>query len=359
VSDSEDPTEPTLDEIIEAAGPDPNEPPSLDELEAMAIAQLAALDEAAKPPKPTLDTFTAAELAAMDLPEPRFACAGLVMEGLSFLAGAPKLGKSWLALQLAVAVAFGDDWLGEKCEKGAVLYLALEDSKRRLQSRLQKILDHRIYPPTLHMATECPRLDEGGLDRISTWLKAHPDARLVVIDTLAKVKPRRKKNGDVYAEDSAAGAQLQKLAFEHRAALLVVTHTRKAPTEDFLEEVSGTLGLTGAADSVLVLKRDRQAAEGTLSLTGRDIEERELALAFTSRDLWTLVGAAADVRMSQERREILEALRASDTAMTPVRLAQELDKNRATTRRLLQMMKLEGHVHAGPKSGTYLPGPSC
>jgi hypothetical protein len=140
-----------------------------------------------------------------------------------------------------------------------------------------------------------------------------------------------------------------------------VTHTRKAAAEDFLEEVSGTLGLTGAADSVLVLKRDRQAVEGTLSLTGRDIEERELAIAFTSRDLWTLVGAAADVRMSQERREILDVLLAADPkrpAVTPTQISKEIGKNPVTVRRLLMKMRFEGHVHAGLKFGTWLPGGS-
>lgn len=305
-----------------------------------------------------LTTFTAQELGAMSLPDPRYACAGLVIEGLSFLAGAPKLGKSWLALQLAGAVCFGETWLGERCERGEVLYLALEDSKRRLQERVRKVLDRRRYPPTLHLATECPRLDEGGLRLVSSWLDTHPEARLVILDTLAKVKPRRKRSGDVYAEDSDAGAQLQALAFKHRAAVLVVTHTRKATAEDFLEAVSGTLGLTGAADSVLVLKRDRNATEGTLNVTGRDIEERELALSFTHEALWVALGPAADVRMSQERREVLEVLRSWDAAMKPTQIAKELGKNPVTVRRLLQMMKSEGQVHTGPKSGSFLPGPS-
>jgi RecA-family ATPase len=304
-----------------------------------------------------LTTFTAQELDAMRLPDPRYACAGLVLEGLSFLAGKPKLGKSWLALQLATAVALGETWLGEPCERGEALYLALEDSKRRLQERVRKVLDRRRCPPTLHLATECPRLDAGGPDLVSSWLTAHPEARLVIVDTLAKVKPQRKRNGDVYAEDSAAGAQLQALAFKHRAAILVLTHTRKASAEDFLEAVSGTLGLTGAADSVLVLKRDRNATEGTLNVTGRDIEERELALSFTHEALWVALGAAADVRMSQERREILDVLRSWDEAMKPTQIAKELGKNPVTVRRLLQMMKSEGHVLTGKKSGSYLPRP--
>jgi len=311
--------------------------------------------------RPQLETFTAQELMAMDLPEPRFACAGLVVEGLSFLAGKPKLGKSWLALQLAIAVALGEPWLGEKCERGEVLYLALEDAKRRLQSRIEKVLNRRVYPPTLHLATECPRLDEGGLDRVSAWLEARPEARLVIIDTLAKVKPHRKRNGDISAEDNAAGTTLQALAFKHCVALLVVTHTRKAGADDFLEEVAGTFGLTGAADSVLVLKRDRQSIDGTLSIVGRDIDERELALSFTKESLWKVLGAAADVRMSAERREILDALLAADPkspAVTPMQIARMLGKNVNTVRVLLMKMRSEGHVHSGAKFGTYLPGPS-
>jgi RecA-family ATPase len=311
---------------------------------------------------PALQTFTAQELEAMDLPAQRFSCAGLIVEGLSFLAGKPKLGKSWLALQLSIAVALGESWLGEKCERGEVLYLALEDSKRRLQSRLQKVLDRRVCPSTLHLATECPRLDEGGLDRVSSWLDSHPEARLVVVDTLAKVKPHRKRNGDISAEDNAAGTTLQALAFRHCVALLVITHTRKASADDFLEEVAGTFGLTGAADSVLVLKRDRQATEGTLSIVGRDIDERELALLFTRESLWKALGAAVDVRMSQERRDILGVLTSWDAgpkgspAMTPTQIARELGKNAVTVRRLLMMMRSEGHVHTGLKFGTWLPG---
>jgi 5S rRNA maturation endonuclease (ribonuclease M5) len=309
-----------------------------------------------------LATFTALELDGMDLQEPRYACAGLVVEGLSFLAGKPKLGKSWLALQLAIAVALGEPWLGGLCEQGEVLYLALEDSKRRLQPRVRIVLGHRRLPPTLTFSTECPRLDEGGLDLISAWLTAHPEARLVIIDTLAKVKPGRKRNGDVYAEDNDAGSRLQALAFKHRVAVLVVHHTRKAGAEDFLEEVSGTFGLTGAADSVLVLRRNRQAAEGTLSVTGRDIEECELALSFARNALWTTRGEAAAVPVTQERRDVLEALFAAgrDSSRSPAlstgEVAKSLGKGVSATSYLLTRMATEGQVHRGVKFGTWLPG---
>jgi DNA-binding CsgD family transcriptional regulator len=309
--------------------------------------------------RPMLETFSGLELLKMELPEPRYACADLIVEGLSFLAGKPKIGKSWMGLQLAVAVVIGGRWLGNACERGSVLYLALEDSRKRLQSRLQIVLAGTECPSSLHLTTKCPRLNEGGIDLISSWLEAHPDARLVIIDTLAKVKPHRGKHADIYAEDGDVGTRLQALAFKHHIALVVLTHTRKAFAEDFLEEVSGTLGLTGAADSVLVLKRDRNAPDGTLHVTGRDIDERELALSFTRETLWVGLGAASDVRMSVEQRQILDLLRTWEAdgspAMTPAQIARELGKNRNTVRVLLRKMKAEGHVRQGLKSGTYVP----
>ncbi len=338
------------------APPHREEPPADAYEEARARCAPEAGNALAKPR--ALETFTASELGAMNLPEPRFACAGLIVEGLSFLAGAPKTGKSWMGLQLAIAVCLGQDFLGRECEKGPVLYLALEDSKRRAQVRIRKVLGHTTHPETLHVAFSCPRLNAGGVTQISEWLAVHPDARLVIIDTLARVKPQRGKNADVYAEDSAAGDQLQKLAIDSRVSLLVLTHTRKAEADDFLAEVTGSLGLTGSADSVLVLKRPRGEGEGVLKVTGRDIEEQEIAVLFTQENLWVNSGSGG--RMSHERAEITEALRNGcgadgSSGMTPKQIAEAIGKNRGTVRRLLQGLRQEGHVRYGPKTGTYVP----
>src|SRR5215203_351091 len=129
--------------------------------------------------------FTAAELVAEELQPVRWVVRGLLSEGVTLLAGKPKLGKSWLALGLGVAVASGGVALGTKrVEQGSCLYLALEDNRRRLKLRLGKLLAGKAAPKELHIGTEWLRLDDGGVEQLRAWLTAYPGARLIVIDTL-------------------------------------------------------------------------------------------------------------------------------------------------------------------------------
>ena len=128
----------------------------------------------------------------------------------------------------------------------------------------------------MHIATEWPRLDEGGVEVLEDWLRDHPDARLIVIDTLAKVRPRI-KGQNIYQEDYAALEELLSLAAEHSVAIIVVHHLRKMGADDPLDEISGSTGLSGEVDEALILKRERGRADAFLHVTGREIEEeREL-----------------------------------------------------------------------------------
>ena len=197
--------------------------------------------------------FTAADLMNRRLPEPRWAVPGLVAEGLTLLVGAPKLGKSWLCLGLAVAVAGGGRALGRiEVQQGAVLYAALEDNPRRLQSRLRTIMGADPWPADLHMVTALPRLPDLR-EYLAGWLNANPTARLVIIDVLRKVRARTDGRGSVYMEDSESLGALKGLADEFGVAFVVVHHTRKmADDGDVFNEVSGSTGLTGAADAVLI-----------------------------------------------------------------------------------------------------------
>ena len=150
-------------------------------------------------------TFTAADLMKEDLPPVMWAVPGILPEGLSLLAGKPKLGKSWLALGLAVAKASGGVALGKiPVDRGEVLYLALEDNRRRLQNRLRKVLNGDPPPGGLHIATEWPRVDEGGADDLDDWLAVHPDAGLVVVDILKVVRPSVSGNRGIYDADYEA-----------------------------------------------------------------------------------------------------------------------------------------------------------
>ena len=149
--------------------------------------------------------ISAAELQRRLFPPICWTVPGLVPEGLTLLCGKPKLGKSWLAMDLGLAVSRGQFTLGRKCDPGPVLYLALEDSDRRLKSRMERVAGNSPWPETFSFATEWPRLDQGGLGHVEGWLDRNPDARLVIIDTLATVRPPSRANENAHGSDYAAG----------------------------------------------------------------------------------------------------------------------------------------------------------
>ena len=297
----------------------------------------------------TLSTRSAADLATAVFTEPRWAVRDLIPEGAIILAGKPKLGKSFLALHIALAVGLGERVLDAlPTIEGDVLYLALEDNERRLQRRIRQMLG-RVAPSRVDFACQCPRLDQGGLVVIRKWLLSHPGARLVVIDTLAKVRPPRSQGRGIYDDDYACVASLKTLADEFRVAVLIVHHERKAQADDFLDSVSGTAGITGAADTVFVLRRERAQADGVLYVTGRDIEEAELALRFdTATGRWALLGEADEYRRSPQRQEIVDALRRHPQGLMPADVSEVLTKTtqreKDAIRQLLRRMAKAGDI---------------
>lgn len=237
--------------------------------------------------------YTAADLMVTEFPEPRWAVPGLVAEGLTILGGAPKVGKSWLCLDLGLAIAGGTPVLGKlEVEHGSVLYAALEDPPRRLKDRLGRMLGTGPAPAKLALVTQLPNM-EVALDMIAEWLQTTPDARLVIIDVLAKVRPPARPGTNAYESDYQILSQLKKLADDHRVAVVVVTHLRKMEAADVFDQVSGSTGLTGSADTTLVVKRGRNEASGVVHVTGRDVVESEYAITFDPDTCtWTLDGEA-------------------------------------------------------------------
>jgi hypothetical protein len=207
-------------------------------------------------------------------------------------------------------------------EAGDVLYLALEDSPRRLQSRLRTLVGTDELPERLHLETAWPRLDEGGTDKLGTWLDDHPDARVVLIDVWPRIRPRVTKRTDYYQADYDAAPALQGLAISRGIAVVSLFHTRKAEAEDFVETVQGTFGTAAAADTIVVVKRSRGQAYAILFVTGRDVEERELALRFSpGAGTWALLGDAEEYTLGETRRELLDAVRAHGV-LTPKQAAE-------------------------------------
>jgi len=249
--------------------------------------------------------FTADELRDEVFPEPRWAVPGIVAEGLTLLAGPPKSGKSWLLLGLGWSVACGGMALGRlRVEPGEVLYCALEDTPRRLQDRLDKVLGPEAAPTRLHVVTMLPEMPQA-IELLDEWLTEHPGTRLLIVDVLGKIRPAAGPQADRYEHDYKVIGALKRLADEHAVAVLVSTHTRKMGAEDVFDTVSGSVGLTGAADSTLVLRRARGETEGTLNVTGRDVPECEYALTFDAPSgSWSLLGSGlveAAARAAQVR----------------------------------------------------------
>lgn len=304
-----------------------------------------------KKPVPRPDMISARALMARAFPPVKYIVPGYLCEGATILAGAPKLGKSWFVYEVALAVSSGGTCLGGiQCEQGEVLYLALEDNLRRLQNRLKKLWQAQALlgvdvPEGISFATEWPRMNDGGIEALEAWLSEHPAARLIVIDVLAQFRPiARSRDQSLYDGDYHAIKALQELSGRTGIAIVIVHHTRKSPAEiDPFETVSGSMGLSGAADSVLILRRDSQGV--TLYGRGREIEEIETAVTFNRETCrWVAQGAADEVRQSDERSHLRSQLEAADTPLSPSDIAALTGMKNSNVRRLLINMVKDGQI---------------
>ena len=235
-----------------------------------------------------LDTIDADTLLGIPYEPLSFIVEDLLPQGLHLLAGAPKIGKSWLALWLCLRVAQGESLWNFATKPCEVLYLCLEDSFQRIQNRLLDLTEDA--PSTLHFAVMSEQLHSGLVEQMEQFLKAHPATGLVVIDTLQRVRTVN-SDANAYASDYRDIGVLKALADRHRIAVLLIHHLRKLNDEDPMNMISGTTGLSGATDSNFVLRRSkRRENTATLYCTGRDIPYRELSLEFDSEShVWDLI----------------------------------------------------------------------
>jgi AAA domain len=293
-------------------------------------------------------TITAADLMALELAPERWAVPGIVPEGVTLLAGKPKMGKSWMALGLCVAIATGGVALGnQRVDRGECLYLALEDNPRRLQKRLRKLKVSDADLSSLHIATSWPRLGDGGAEKLERWLEGLSNTRLVVVDTLARFKKQPSgRRSNAYDEDRAAVDPLVSVAADHGVAILLVHHLREMESDDPLDMITGSVGLTGGVDGALVLKRDRGKPDAYLHVDGRDIENPvELALKWdASAATWAIVGDAEHYRLSERRRVVLEVLEKANAQLGPKEIAEMIDAKEGAVRQMLSQMVKDGQV---------------
>jgi RecA-family ATPase len=295
-----------------------------------------------------LKIVSAEEILATEYPPLRWAVKDIMPEGFALMAGRPKIGKSWLALNMAVSVLHGTPFLGKfATEQGRILYGAFEDGERRIKRRL-RALGLEAIPRGLDFLFQMPRIDQGGLEALAEWFdeqKEEQDVRLCVIDVLSKIRSPKAKGADSYQHDVDQAGKIQKLAMEFAIPTLVTHHDRKAVADDWLDQISGTLGLAGSADAVMLLTRDRSSALGRLRITGRDLEvEPDLGLEFKD-GIWSFVGEGeiGDLR-SPDRQRIVLALPEKEPGLSPTAIAEKTGIDPETIKKALKNLAALGLI---------------
>ena len=269
---------------------------------------------------------TAADILNTDYPPIQWAVPNVIPEGLSKIDGGPKVGKSWLALHLATAVSSGGCFMSYvQVEQRTVLYLALEDSERRLKSRLEKqggIGNHQFF-------IETAATWKGGIATLKAYLKQYPDTGLVIVDTLFMFSPIGDTNS--YTDTYTAVAAIQKIATETGTPIVLIHHTRKGARGDsgegWADEGMGSQGINGACDTIILLKKPDGKTDGTMRIKGRDVEENCYNVSF-DKDIctWRITGEGEIVRGDPKAQaELLSLLeKAGPEGMTPAEIKDAL-----------------------------------
>ena len=306
-------------------------------------------------PSMLLKIYTGNDVLAAEFPETNFIVEGFLAVGLAFFAGAPKIGKSWATLQICSSVASGRQLFGKfRTEKTKVLYLALEDSEKRLHERLNLLKARNLK--NLNITNDWRRGIQANAD-LRMYLENNPDTKLVCIDTFGCFRDVPKSR-NIYQGEYDEIRSIKKIADEFQICILLVHHTNKPGRDgrgqgDIIDSLNGTTGLGGAADQVLVMRRGRKSDDGTLFMTSRDIPEVNLAIHW---DLgWSVMGDAEEYEMTKEQRKILMVLKESDEPMRPGEIAKIVETSQPNVSKLLAKMAFNGII-TSPKYGWYSAG---
>lgn len=325
------------------------------ELDAQYLALLAAIDGADQGPA----GLSGRGLEVMKIPETQWVVTGLLPEGLSVLGGKPKKGKSVLALNILLAVTSTMPMFeGTEIEKGSAIYLALEDTPKRLQDRINKMKGGAEWVGELSVFPQMtfPRMPEG-LARLENEIKKHGDLRLVVIDTWGRFQAPESGKRDPYEVSVEEFGKVKALADKYHISILIIHHLKKEKTEDIVDSFIGTIGRVGTADTLLALVRKGQELDATLHIEGRDVESQDLALQFNPAVLtWRVVGSAEEFSLSMNRQKIVDAILLSGGPMAPKAIARQTGLKLGYVETTVQRMAKRGLL---TQSGRYGPYDVC
>lgn len=253
-----------------------------------------------------LNIISAPDLQKADLPPTKYLVDRILPEGTSMLAAAPKSGKSWFVLLLGLKIAAGEMFLQWQTQQAGVLYLSFEDTLKRLQGRMNRLLDNSPAPPWFYFSTEIINLEDGLMGLIDEHLKQHPETKLVIIDTFQKIRGQGLRGERWYDHDYREAGMIKEAMDKKGISVLFVHHTSKTKDkEDPFNEITGTNGISGVMDTMFVIKKaSRHAQQATLHITGRDVEQDEILISFNEDTCqWEFVGDADEVAKQEAKFE--------------------------------------------------------
>ncbi len=269
-------------------------------------------------PIPALETVSAKDLLTRPIEPLGFTIGSILPHGLFILAGSAKIGKSWLALDMSCAVANGGQLWQFPAAQGEVLYLALEDNHKRLQERLNKMspVCDLETPADIHFVTRVNTLGNGLSEQIDEFLDAHPQTKLIVIDTLQYIRSNGKFNGTYFGDYHDMDA-LREIIADRKLTMLLITHNHKTREADPLNRVIGSTGLTGAVDGIFILEKNRRVGSAAkLTIANRDTESYQFEIRFDPENCrWQFV---AETGGEENREETLYELLNTLLDETPV-----------------------------------------
>jgi RecA-family ATPase len=280
-------------------------------------------------------------------------------EGLTILAGRPKIGKSWLALNLSLAIARGGKALSYfNCNKHSIFYIPYEDNIRRLRDRMNNILSFeadRVAPSNLHYPQdlEFPKLNDGGLNQIKKIITDNKYIKVIIVDTFGSAISQKKSIAhNSFLDDYNLASDIQKLAIGNQICIILLHHTRKATSENIYDEISGTTGLTAAPDTLIVLKKESKSF--TMHVTGRDVPDNEYTLKFNQESFnFSVEGLKEEIQMSEQRKEILDLFKQDlNKILKTNEITSTIGKKETAVSRLLSKMVSDG-ILTKPAYGSY------
>ena len=308
-------------------------------------------------------------LMKTELPPMLWAVGGILPEGFCCLAGRPKAMKSWTALKLVYCVQNGLDFLGHKTIQGDAIYFGLEDSQRRIKDRVEKLGLSKMKQPQIVLGGDVPYLGFGFEECLENWIKSKENPRLVVIDTLARIKPRQSKSaGTAYDADNLLMNGIQKLAVQNNLTVMFITHLSKAVQDYSFDKIQGSVGVQGMTDAMWMLDRgDGLNSKASLKGRGRDILDFEYALIWDNETMsYSFEGNLDVINQNENRSEITKAMKDLETDLDFIRPSDVAkyygvtsnSKDGRRMARTMQRMADQFELHRGLKYGTYtLPKP--